>query len=58
MPVKQLDEEKVLTLAAAETWRLADVKQMTATAAAIGQASSSVENQLRTIERYSMRLRI
>ena len=34
--MKQLDEEKALTLAAAETWRLADVKQMTATAAAIG----------------------
>ena len=54
VPMKH--EEKALTLAEAETWRLADVKQMAATAAATGQAGSSFKNQLRPIDRYVMRL--
>jgi E1A-binding protein p400 len=53
----QLNEEKALTLSVSveDTDMLADVKQMAAAGAAVGQASSSFENQVRPIDRYAMR---
>ncbi|CAI9765682.1 unnamed protein product [Fraxinus pennsylvanica] len=50
-------EERTLTLAGKEDDidMLADVKQMAAAAAAAGQAITSLENQLRPIDRYAMR---
>ncbi|XWS57208.1 hypothetical protein CRYUN_Cryun09bG0154400 [Craigia yunnanensis] len=50
-------EEKALILASKEedVDILADVKQMAAAAAAAGQAISSLENQLRPIDRYAIR---
>ncbi|KAK6289543.1 hypothetical protein POUND7_001084 [Theobroma cacao] len=50
-------EEKALTFAGREedVDMLADVKQMAAAAAAAGQAISSLENQLRPIDRYAIR---
>ncbi|XVF28893.1 hypothetical protein REPUB_Repub15cG0072100 [Reevesia pubescens] len=50
-------EEKTLILSSKEedVDMLADVKQMAAAAAAAGQAISSLENQLRPIDRYAIR---
>ncbi|XWS58915.1 hypothetical protein CRYUN_Cryun08bG0075400 [Craigia yunnanensis] len=50
-------EEKALIFASKEedVDMLADVKQMAAAAAATGQAISSLENQLRPIDRYAIR---
>ncbi|XP_012080821.1 protein PHOTOPERIOD-INDEPENDENT EARLY FLOWERING 1 isoform X2 [Jatropha curcas] len=55
--VKDPIEERNLTLAANEddVDMLDDVKQMAAAAAAAGQAISTLENQLRPIDRYAIR---
>ncbi|XP_068641321.1 protein PHOTOPERIOD-INDEPENDENT EARLY FLOWERING 1-like [Aristolochia californica] len=49
------DSDLLLSRRVDDVDMLADVKQMAAAAAAAGQASSAFENQLRPIDRYTMR---
>ncbi|GAB4843785.1 Pharynx and intestine in excess protein 1 [Ancistrocladus abbreviatus] len=57
LTVNEPDEEKAVTFTCNEddVDMIADVKQMAAAAVAAGDAVSSLENQLRPIDRYAMR---
>ncbi|KAL5545473.1 hypothetical protein UlMin_005160 [Ulmus minor] len=57
LELSESNEEKALTIAGREddVDMLADVKQMAAAAASVGQAISSFESKLRPIDRYAIR---